>query len=135
MPKVHWEFFSEVGDVSWYEFMTERPSTPVMLRSFVQLGSVYHSPYNQEDWQCYLLHDRDQNYVVHAYARRRGGADWNLDHVLKNSPVKFERFSAVRAQVEVSFMAEVTKPEGGKLFLAEIKDVPHTSWLPERFAQ
>ena len=47
--------------------------------------------------------------------------------------MKFDRNIAVRAQVEVSFMTEIEQAEGERVYVAEIKDVPATSWLPERY--
>ena len=133
MPKVHWEFFAEVGDMSWEEFFKERPATSVAMRSFVQESNVYFSPYNKEEWQSFLLHDREKKHLFHAFARRNGGSHWKLSKALEESAVNFDRQKAVRAQVEVAFMAEIEQTEGQRVYLGEIKDVPMTSWLPKQY--
>lgn len=133
MPKVHWEFFAEVGDLSWDEFFEQRPSTSVAMRTFVQEASVYFSPYNADEWQSFLLHDREKKYLFHAFARRNGGSHWKLSKALEESAVNFDRQKAVRAQVEVAFMAEIEQTEGQRVYVGEIKDVPMTSWLPKRY--
>ena len=133
MPKVYWEFFAEVGDYSWGEFMESRPSDPAMLRAWAYKGNRYVAPYGEDQWQCYILHDYTESYVVHAYARRGEGADWSLSNELENKPVKFGRRQEVMAQVSMNFMSEVTNPGEDRIYVAEIKDVPVVSWLPERY--
>jgi len=135
MPKVHWEFFAEVGDMSWEEFMAQRPAESVMLRTFVQEGFVYTSGYTAEEWQCYLLHDRTKRHVVYGYARKNSGEDWNLNNELKSNPLKIGRFLGIRAQLELAFMAEVEQAEEERIYITEIKGVTSTNWLPERFVK
>jgi hypothetical protein len=132
MPKVHWEFFAEIGDLSWDEFMSIRPSEPVLMRTWVQKSSIYHPPYTQEEWQAYVLHDYSDTHRVIAYADRGSGADWKLAKGLSEDPVKFKRADALMAQVEIVFMAEVSGNED-RTYLAEIKDAPLNSWLPRGY--
>ena len=134
MPKVFWEFFAEVGDYSWEEFMKVRSSEPAKMRVWAFKGSVYPTPYNDKDWQCYILHDYTESHVVYGYAKRGEGADWRLSHGLETKPVKFGRRLEVMAQVVMTFMSEVPTKEGDPLTVVEIKEVPVVSWLPEQFA-
>ena len=91
-------------------------------------------PYTQEEWQCYVLHDYAEKHLLHGYAKRNEGEDWRLTDALTNRPVKFGRRQEVMAQVKLSFSLEFTRTEGDRVYAAEIKEVPVTSWLPERFA-
>ncbi len=104
-----------------------------MIRAWAYQGNHYMTHYNEDKWQCYILHDYAERYVVHAYARRGEGADWRLSDALENEPVKFGRRQEVMAQVSLSFMSEVATPGEDRIYVAEIKDVPVASWLPERY--
>lgn len=133
MPKVYWEFFAEVGDYSWEEFIDLQPSDPALMRAWAYKGNRYVTPYNESEWQCYILHNYAESYVLHAYARKGEGADWNLSHALEHKPVKFGRRSEVMAQVQMTFMSEVANAGEERFYVAEIKDVPVVSWLPPQF--
>jgi hypothetical protein len=133
MPKVYWEFFAEVGDYSWEEFMDLKPSEPAKMRAWAYKGNSYVAPYNDQEWQCYILHDYSERHVLHAYARKGEGADWRLSNELETKPVKFGRRQEVMAQVIISFMSEVENPGEDRIYVAEIKDVPLVSWLPQQF--
>lgn len=133
MPKVFWEFFAEVGDYSWEEFMELQPSEPAMMRVWAYKGNRYVTPYEEAEWQCYVLHNYAENYVLHAYARRGEGADWNLSNALETRPVKYGRRNEVMAQVLMTFMSEVASTGDERLYIAEIKEVPVVSWLPSQF--
>lgn len=133
MPKVFWEFFAEVGDHSWESFLKERPSEPALMRVWASQGNRYHESYPAKDWQCYELHDLAQKHKVLAYAERGTGPDWKIANALEKEPVKFQRHSAVMAQVKMTFRSEFEDSEGQRAYVAEIKEVPATSWLPQRF--
>jgi len=133
MPKVFWEFFAEVGDYSWEAFLDARPAEPSLMRVWATRSETYHPPYTADDWQSYLLHDQAQRRRVYAYVERGTGPDWLLANALKKDPVQFERHSAVMAQVRMSFIEAKTDAAGEAIYVAEIEDVPATSWLPERF--
>jgi DNA-directed RNA polymerase subunit RPC12/RpoP len=134
MPKVFWEFFAEVGDFSWQEFMDKRPDKPVMMRVWAYKGDRYESPYTPEQWQSYVLHDSSENRVLYGYARKNEKEDWRLSDALDNRPVKFGRRDEVMAQVDLVFMAEMTREGSDREYVVEIKGVPVTSWLPADFA-
>lgn len=134
MPKVLWEFFAEVGDLSWGEFMEKKPSKQVMMRVWAHKGDRYDPPYTADDWQCYVLHDYSEQFVLYGYAKRNEKEDWRLADALTNRPVKFGRRDEVMAQVELSFMTEVTRSGSDREYVVEIKGVPVTSWLPAEFA-
>lgn len=134
MPKVLWEFFAEVGDMSWEEFMEKRPSEPAMMRVWAYKGERYESPYAREKWQCYVLHDYSEQFILYGYAKRNEKEDWRLSDALANRAVKFGRRDEVMAQLELSFMTELTRTGTDREYVAEIKGVPVTSWLPVDFA-
>lgn len=142
MPKVFWEFFAEVGDISWGAFMKEQPQDPVEMRVWVYPGEVYVDGYNEQDWQSYVLHDFAEDHRIYAYADRGAIEDWRIADALANDPVQFKRHSAVMALVKLIYMAELplvsADPEGAAVAgetvtVAEIKDVLATSWLPKQF--
>ncbi|NNC90275.1 MAG: hypothetical protein HKN82_17600 [Akkermansiaceae bacterium] len=134
MPKVQWEFFAEVGELSWDEFMTIRPDEGVLMRTWVRKSNLYFPPYTQQDWQAYLLHDYTEEFQMIAYADRGSGADWKLSKALEEAPVKFNRYDAVMAQAEVSYIMEMPSVgEDKRVIISEITRVPATSWLPRGY--
>ncbi|NIP95752.1 MAG: hypothetical protein GWO24_20855 [Akkermansiaceae bacterium] len=132
MPKVFWEFFAEVGDVSWEDFMAQRPQEPVAMRVWVYPGDNYFKPYDRDDWQSYILHDYAENRKVYAFADRGASGDWRINDALKNEPVQFNRHSAVMALVKMTYRSDLPAAAGSGV-MVEIKEVVATSWLPERF--
>ena len=47
--------------------------------------------------------------------------------------MRYGRADALRAQVKVVYMSEMPGTGGERAFVAQIREVPSTSWLPERF--
>jgi hypothetical protein len=133
MPKVYWEFFAEVGDLSWDGFLKSEPREPVEMRVWAYPESHYGNGYLETEWQSYILHDYAENKKIIAYAPRGAGEDWRILDSLKNEPVQFNRHSAVMALVKLAYMAKIPTSEGDERVIAEIKEVVATSWLPERF--
>jgi hypothetical protein len=133
MPKVYWEFFAEVGDLSWDGFLKSEPREPVEMRVWAYPEGHYVDGYLETEWQSYILHDYAENKQIIAYAPRGAGEDWRILDSLKNEPVQFNRHSAVMALVRLSYMAKILTAEGEEQVIAEIKEVVATSWLPERF--
>ncbi|MCH2062514.1 MAG: hypothetical protein MK194_02180 [Roseibacillus sp.] len=133
MPKVFWEFFEEIGDMSWHEFFSERPTSPVEMRVWLYPVEQYVSGYDdKKKWQSYMLHDYAEKHKVLAYASRGLGDDWQISDALRNEPVSFNRHEAVMALLKLTYVKEFkTGEESGAV--AEINDVLATSWLPERF--
>mgnify|MGYP007122436951 CR=1 FL=1 len=133
MPKVYWQFFGEIGDMSWEEFMEERPSAPTAMRVWVESSDAYFSPYNPDRWTSYTVHDYEDGYTLQAFAERASGQDWKLKNALKTEPRKFGRRTAIMAQVKLSFMSEMPGPDEQRIYVAEIREVEATDWLPPRF--
>ena len=133
MPKVHWEFFAEVGDMSWDEFMEERPGEPTAMRVWVEPGAEFVPPYKEERWNSYVLHDYDERWRLLAFVERGTGPDWKLQEALEKAPRKFRRREAVMAQLEVAFMSEMTDANDERFYVAEIKGLEATDWLPARY--
>ncbi len=132
MPKVFWEHFAEVGDLSWEAFFEEKPEDPVEMRVWVHPVEKYVGGYNQKQWQSYMVHDHAEKRKVLAYAARGLGEDWRISDALRNEPVSFKRHDAVMALLKLTYMTEFSDEESSGA-VAEIKDVIATSWLPEEF--
>jgi len=129
MPKVFWEFFAEVGDLSWPEFFSKRPENPVEMRVWLYPVEQYVDGYGKEKWQSYMLHDYAEKHRVLAYAPRDLGDDWKISAALRDEPVNFNRHKAVMALLELTYRTEFQTGEGSRV-VAEIKKVRATSWLP-----
>lgn len=129
MPKVFWEFFEEVGDLSWPAFFSKRPESPVEMRVWLYPVEQYVGGYDKEKWQSYLLHDYAEKHKILAYAPRDLGDDWQISAALRDEPVNFNRHKAVMALLKLTYRTEFqTGEESG--VVAEINDVHATSWLP-----
>lgn len=133
MPKVFWEFFAEVGETTWDEFLETRPKESVEMRVWVYPGNEYFSPYNQKDWQSYVLHDYGEKRKIFAFADRGASEDWHISDAIAKEPVQFKRHAAVMAHVSMTYMTKVPDSDGVKHIVVEIKDVLSTSWLPKRY--
>ena len=48
-PKVFWEFFEEVGDMSWAGFLAEQPEDPVKMRVWLHPVEQYVEEYDKEN--------------------------------------------------------------------------------------
>lgn len=132
MPKVFWEHFAEIGDVSWDDFFKAKPQQSVEMRVWVHPVEKYIDGYGKDDWQSYMLHDYAESRKILAYAKRGLGQDWKIADALKNDPVNFNRHDAVMSLLELIYMTEFKfEEESGAV--VEIKDVIATSWLPARF--
>lgn len=137
MPKVFWEFFEEIGDLSWGKFSTDRLlGEAVEMRVLMYPAHHYVVPYNDENrWQSYVLHDFDENRKVLAWAERGARGEWHVANAMKTEPVtlkKTKNQTAVMALVRLRRLGR----QGGKAngaHTAEIEEVIATSWLPERF--
>ena len=132
MPKVFWEFFEEVGDMPWADFLSSQPQAPVEMRVWLHLTDRYVSGYDSEKWQSYILHDRAEKHRVLAYAPKDLGDDWKISDALRNRPVSFNRHEAVMALLILRHKLEVNT-DGFSGAIVEIEDVVATSWLPDRF--
>ncbi len=130
--KVFWEFFEEIGDVSWPEFFSERLGSPVEMRVWLSPVEQYVNGYDEENWQSYLLHDYAEKHRVLAYASRGLGDDWQLADALRNEPHRFHRHEAVMALLKLTYKTDFKIKEVPGA-VAEINDVLATSWLPEDF--
>lgn len=133
MPKVYWQFFEEIGDMSWKEYMEKQPSELTRMLVWGEESEVYVSGYDRERWQSYLLHDYEDRYTLHAYVERETGEHWKISKALETEPRKFGRRDAIMAQVDLSFMAEVHSGDEKRLYVVQIKAVEATTWLPGRF--
>ncbi|MBL49111.1 MAG: hypothetical protein CMP28_09165 [Roseibacillus sp.] len=134
MPKVFWEHFAEVGDLSWEAFLEEKREDPVEMRVWVQPVEKYVEGYNQQQWQSYMLHDYAETRKVLAYAARGLGADYRISEALRK-PGNSGRDKSVMARISLTYMTEFSA-EGDSGAVAEIKDVlatSVTSWLPKEF--
>ena len=132
MPKVFWEFFAEVGDLPWTEFLSSQPEAPVEMRVWLHPTDLYISGYDNGKWRSYILHDRAEQHRVLAYAPRDLGDDWKISDALQNRPVTFNRHEAVMALLLLQHKMEVDT-QGFSGAIVEIEDVVATSWLPSRF--
>ena len=132
MPKVFWEFFAEVGDMPWSDFLSSQPEAPVEMRVWLHPTDLYISGYDSEKWQSYILHDRAEQHRILAYAPRDLGDDWKISDALRNRPVTFKRHEAVMALLLLRHKREVDT-QGFSGAIVEIEDVVSTSWLPDRF--
>jgi hypothetical protein len=129
MPKVFWEFFEEVGDMSWAGFLAEQPENPVKMRVWLHPVEQYVEEYDKEKWQSYMLHDSAEKHKILAYAPRHLGDDWQISDALSEGAVNFNRDNAVMALLKLTYRTEFrTGEESGAV--AEINDVLATSWLP-----
>jgi hypothetical protein len=133
MPKVYWQFFAEVGDMSWGEFMETRPGEATRMLAWVEEGTEYFSPYSEDRWTSYILHDYEDSYTLRAFVERSTGPDWKLANALEKDPRKFGRRVAVMAQVDLAFMSEMKTADDETFYVVEIKGVEATDWLPARF--
>jgi hypothetical protein len=134
MPKVYWQFFEEVGDMSWEQFMEEKPAEPTTMRVWLEANDEYPPPYDETDrWKSYKIHDYEDSYTLHAFVEEGTGLEWKLSNALENEPRKFGRRTAIMAQVDLTFMSELPGAEEQRIYVVEIKDVKATDWLPERF--
>jgi hypothetical protein len=69
--KIDWEFWADWSDMSWTEFRSAKPTTPVVFR--VTLNDVaYYNFYFTDDkkWQSFRLTSADGAHSIHAYAER-----------------------------------------------------------------
>ena len=130
--KVFWEFFEEVGDVSWPGFVNERPAGPVEMRVWLYPVEQYVSGYDKTKWKSYMLHDYAEKHKVLAYASRGLGEDWQISDALRNEALSFQRHEAVMALLKLTYKSEFKIGEAS-VAVAEISDVVATSWLPEGF--
>jgi hypothetical protein len=134
LPKVYWQFFAEVGDMSWDEFLTTKPPEPVEMLVLVHPGEKYVAPYDQAEWQSYHLHDWSEKRQIYAFADRGTSEYWRIEDGLKSEPVKFPRHVAVMALVKMAYMADLPiAADGRPAPVVEIKEVISTSRLPQRF--
>lgn len=134
LPKVFWQFFAEVGDLTWDEFLSQRPKEAVEMRVWLYEGAEYMKPYGDPSvWQNFILHDWSETQKLYAYAKREDSEYWRITDALKKDPVKFNRHSAVMALVKVRLMGEVTLSDGSEQTIVEIEEVVATSWLPKQF--
>lgn len=136
MPKVFWEFFEEVGDISWGKFTTDRLLGQALeMRVLMYPANHYVVPYDKGRWQSYILQDFDENRRVFAWAERGARGEWHVANALKTDPVtlkKTKNQTAVMALVRLRRLGR----QGGQAdgaHTAEIEEVIATSWLPERF--
>ena len=132
MPKVFWEFFEEVGDVSWADFLSRKPQNPAEMRVWLYPVEEYVEGYEAAKWQSYMLHDYAEKHRILAYAPRDLGDDWQISDALRNEPVSFNRHEAVMALLKLTYKSEFKIGDSSGA-VAEINDVMATSWLPEGF--
>ncbi len=132
MPKVFWEHFAEVGDLSWSAFLEERPENPVEMRVWVQPVEKYVEGYDQQNWQSYMLHDYAEERKILAYAARGLGEDWRISDALRNNQGNSGPGNSVMALLKLTYMTEFSSGEDSGA-VAEVKAVLANSWLPEEF--
>jgi|GEM_PF-656459 len=132
MPKVFWEFFEEVGEVSWADFLNRKPQNPAEMRVWLYPVEEYVEGYEADKWQSYMLHDYAEKHRILAYAPRDLGDDWQISDALRNEPVSFNRHEAVMALLKLTYKSEFKIGDSSGA-VAEINDVTATSWLPEGF--
>lgn len=132
MPKVFWEFFEEVGEMTWEDFLSKKPQGPTEMRVWVHPVEIYLDGYESEKWQAYVLHDQAERHRVLAYAPRDLGDDWQISDALQNQPVTFNRHEAVMALLVLRHKTKI-EDQAFSGVIAEIEDVVATSWLPDRF--
>ncbi len=132
MPKVFWEFFEEVGDVSWADFLKRKTQNTAEMRVWLYPVEKYIEGYEADKWRSYMLHDYAEKHRILAYAPRDKGDDWQISDALRNEPVSFNRHEAVMALLKLTYKSEF-KIEDSTGAVAEIEDVMATSWLPEGF--
>lgn len=135
MPKVYWQFFEEIGDMSWDRFMLDRPANPVSMKVWVEPANNYFASYGADGWSSYIIHDSANDHVLYAFVERNSGVDWKLKKGLETDSRKFGRRTALMAQLNLTFISELTDVQENRVFVAEIKAVEATDWLPLRFRQ
>lgn len=133
MPKVYWQFFAEIGDMSWKEYMEEQPIELTRMLVWAEESKIYTEGYDPEQWASYMLHDYDDRYTLQAFVERGAGPEWKIKKALETEPRKFGRRDAIMAQVHLSFIRELPNSEEERVFVVEVKEVEATDWLPARF--
>ena len=119
--------------MSWEQFMEERPAEPTGMRVWLEPSKEYFSPYGEDRWTSFVIHDYEDSFTLRAYVERGTGLEWKLNNALEKEPRKFGRRTAIMAHLDLIFMSELERAQDERIFVVEIKEVHATDWLPERF--
>lgn len=131
--RVFWEYGAGVGDVSWTAFVDEKPETPVLMRAFLQPGTVFDSVHSSDEWRSWLAENWDGSQSARVFSKRGTPEDRRLTSALTEHPVKRKDSSWVMAQVRLKYIGTSFDSVLGAFESAEVVEVPLGSWLPEEF--
>lgn len=73
--RIDWRAFTGVGDMSFPEFVAQKPSTPTVLMTVARVSDYYNGPYaNRAIWQCLHIADDTGGHTFYGYIPRRNVA-------------------------------------------------------------
>ena len=69
--RVDWESFTGQGEMSWDDFLAQRPSTPVLMRVSLQPEDYYNRDFpNSATHACFRLASRGDTHLLYGYVPR-----------------------------------------------------------------
>lgn len=114
--KIYWEFWANWSEMSWDDFRSSKPTTPVVFR--VILNDVAYYNFNFTDdkkWQSFRLTSPDSEQSIHAYAERGTEAH--------------RRLSIREDAKNVPLMLALRFPEGGARDQVVIDRIMAEGWI------
>ena len=69
--RVDWESFTGQGEMSWDDFLAQRPTTPVLMRVSLQPDDYYNRDFpNSATHACFRLASRGDTHLLYGYVPR-----------------------------------------------------------------
>ena len=127
--RVDWRAFAATGDLSAEDFLSTKPSSPVLLLMVARRTDYYNGAYaDRQLWQCLHVTDSGGAHAFFAYAPRSNAALMKSLAVLPPAgragdlnPVPFSRRLALRLVFK--------SPESAALKQAEVTAVEGDGWF------
>lgn len=111
---VDWESFTGYGEMSWQEFMEERPRTPVLMRVIIEKGpstEYFNGPFpDASTHSCYQLRDMSAQHQISGYVLKNSALDGKIRKHLQKAPAPAVATLRTLAIVRVSYTETTDGP-------------------------
>ncbi len=131
--RVFWEYGAGIGDISWPAFLGGQPTTPVLLRAFLQPSNLYDNFHSQDEWSSWIAQDWEGSHTAVVYAKINSLTDRRLKSAWQKHAIKRGQGKWITAQIRLKHLNTSVQGLAGQLAIAEAVEVPLGSWLPEEF--
>lgn len=116
--KVDWETFTGQGEMSWEDFVTQRPTTPVLMRVSMRADDYFNVDFpDSSTHACYRLTAHQDTHRLYGYVER-------------GSPVHAQLATRMRVNPRIMPTLRLKFPEGStSADQVEIAEIVADGWL------